>query len=97
MLHPFGTKYKILVDYNQGFYMTSELRKQQLREAQQRRRAKLAKGERSQVSLYFDRNNLELMDTWCTQFRLDRNDFINNLISGLSKSPEAIPAFIIPC
>lgn len=29
--------------------MTSDLRKQQLREAQQRRRAKLAKGERIQV------------------------------------------------
>lgn len=65
MLHQFGTKYKILVDYNQGLYMTSELRKQQLREAQQSRRAKLAKGERSQVSLYFDCNNLETLDAWC--------------------------------
>lgn len=74
--------------------MTSEQRKKQLREAQQRRRAKLAKGERSQVSLYFDRNNLELMDAWCTQFRLDRNDFINNLIAGLSNSPERLPELI---
>ena len=74
--------------------MTSEQRKKQLREAQQRRRAKLAKGERSQVSLYFDRNNLEFMDTWCTHFRLDRNDLINNLISGLSKSPERLPELI---
>ena len=57
--------------------MTSDLRKQQLREAQQRRRAKLAKGERIQVSLYFDRNNLEAMDAWCTEFKLDRNDLIN--------------------
>ena len=77
--------------------MTSDLRKQQLRDAQQRRRAKLAKGKRSQVSLYLDRNNLELMDTWCIQFHFDRSDFINNLISGLSKSPEVIPGFNVPC
>ena len=71
--------------------MTSEQRKKQLREAQQRRRAKLAKGERTQVSLYFDRNHLEMMDEWCTQFQLDRNDLINNVISGLSKAPERLP------
>jgi hypothetical protein len=70
--------------------MTSDLRKQQLREAQQRRRAKLAKGERIQVSLYFDRNNLEVMDAWCTEFKLDRNDLINNLIVGLSRAPDSV-------
>lgn len=74
--------------------MTSELRKQQLREAQKRRRAKLAKGERSQVSLYFDRRNLETIDAWCTEFRLDRNDLVNNLIFELSKFPEKIPELI---
>lgn len=74
--------------------MTSDLRKQQLREAQQRRRAKLAKGERTQIALYLQPGNLLLMDAWCTEFRLDRNDLVDNLILGLSKSPEILPKLI---
>lgn len=52
------------------------------------------KGERTQVLLYFDRSNLEMMNSWCTQFRLDRNDFVNNLISGLSKTPERLSELV---
>lgn len=78
---------------NKGL-MTSDLRKQQLREAQRRRRAKLIKGERVQVSLYLERNNLEVLDVWCDDFKIDRNDFINNLILGLTKKAESINKFI---
>ena len=74
--------------------MTSELRKKQLREAQQRRRAKLAQGERTQISLYLQPSNLALMDLWCTEFRLDRNDLVDNLILGLSKSLESLPELV---
>lgn len=75
--------------------MTSDLRKKQLRESQQRRREKLAQGDRSQVSVYIERENLELMDGWCSEFKIDRNIFINNLIFGLSASPESISKFIL--
>lgn len=70
--------------------MTSELRKKQLRESQQRRRERLAQGDRSQVSIYIDKANLDLMDSWCIQFQVDRNLFINNLIVGLSTSPGSL-------
>ena len=78
------------VDCKQRFCMTSELRKKQLRESQQRRRERLAQGDRSQVSIYLEKANLDLMDNWCTQLHVDRNIFINNLIVGLSTSPESL-------
>ena len=84
------TVYRISVDCKQRFYMTSELRKKQLRESQQRRRERLAQGGRSQISIYIDKTNLELMDNWCTQLHVDRNNFINNLITELSTSPDSI-------
>ena len=74
--------------------MTSELRKKQLRESQQRRREKLAQGDRSQVSIYIERANLDLMDNWCAEFHIDRNVFINNVIVGLSTSPESLSKLI---
>ena len=74
--------------------MTSDLRKKQLREAQQRRRAKLAHGERTQISLYLQPSNLVLLDSWCTEFHLDRNDLVDNFILGLAKSPESLPKLI---
>ena len=70
--------------------MTSELRKKQLRESQQRRRERLAQGDRSQVSIYIEKANLDLMDNWCIQLQVDRNLFINNLIVGLSTSPGSL-------
>ena len=75
--------------------MTSDLRKKQLRESQQRRREKLAQGDRSQVSIYIERANLELMDNWCAEFHMDRNIFINNVITGLSASPESLSRLIL--
>lgn len=74
--------------------MTSELRKKQLRESQQRRRERLAQGDRSQVSIYIEKANLDLMDNWCIQLQVDRNLFINNLIVGLSTSPESLARLI---
>ena len=84
----------MVVDCKQGVGMTSELRKKQLRESQQRRREKLAQGDRSQVSIYIEKANLELMDDWCAQLHVDRNIFINNLIIGLSTSPESLSRLI---
>lgn len=84
----------MVVDCKQGTGMTSELRKKQLRESQQRRREKLAQGDRSQVSIYIEKANLELMDDWCVQLKVDRSIFINNLIIGLSTSPETLSRLI---
>ena len=57
--------------------MISEGRKLQLREAQRRRRVKLASGERSQVNIFLTQQCKELVDRWCHEYKTDRHNLIN--------------------
>lgn len=71
--------------------MVSEIRKEQLREAQKRRREKLASGDRFQVNIFLTQQSKELVDEWCKQYLIDRHDLLNGLITAYSKSPNSIP------
>lgn len=72
--------------------MVSELRKQQLREAQRRRREKLAvSGERNQVNIFLTRHAKELVDRWCLENKIDRHELLNHLILAFAEMPEKIP------
>ncbi|MBC7751138.1 MAG: hypothetical protein H7Z73_05385 [Candidatus Saccharibacteria bacterium] len=70
--------------------MNSDERKQQLREAQRRRREKLALGERSQVNIFLTQQCKELVDLWCYEYKTDRHNLINVLILAFSKDPKNI-------
>lgn len=72
--------------------MTSETRKEQLRESQRRRREKLAAaGERSQVNIFMTKQSKALMEEWCLKYSLDRHDVINGLIQAYAASPTSLP------
>lgn len=71
--------------------MVSEIRKEQLRESQRRRRELLAAGERSQVNIFLSKQSKELVDEWCKNYSVDRHDLINGLITAFSSKPDLIP------
>ncbi|MDO9127488.1 MAG: hypothetical protein Q7U42_11525 [Parvibaculum sp.] len=70
--------------------MVSEERKLQLREAQRRRREKLASGERGQVNIFLTQQCKDLVDRWCLEYKTDRNNLINGLILAFAKDPKNI-------
>lgn len=76
--------------------MVSEERQQQLREAQRRRREKLAAGKRSQVNLYLTKESKEIIDQWCIEYKTDRHNLINGLIRAFAHTPERIPDILAP-
>lgn len=67
--------------------MISEHRKQQLREAQRRRREKLAAGERVQVNFFLTAESKEIVENFSLKYGVDKHDFINSLIKAFSNSP----------
>ena len=71
--------------------MISEERKQQFRDAQRRRREKLAEGKRSQVNIFLSPESKQLMDRWCLEYNTDRHDLMNGLIQAYAKAPSQIP------
>ena len=71
--------------------MVSEVRKEQLRDSQRRRRESLAAGERGQVNIFLTKRSKELVDEWCKRYTVDRHDLINGLIGAFSLAPESIP------
>lgn len=82
----------MLIVNNTGFKMTSEHRKQQLREAQRRRREKLAaSGDRTQVNIFLTHHSKEWVDKWCLENKTDRHELINQLILAYSEMPDQIP------
>ncbi len=75
--------------------MASEERKQQFRDAQRRRREKLAAGnQRSQVNIFLTQKSKQLLDQWCDDYNTDRHDLINGMILTFSKTTEQIPGIL---
>ena len=70
--------------------MISDERKFQLREAQRRRRAKLAAGKRSQVNIFLTQNSKELIEQFCHVYQTDKHVFINALITAFAISPNSL-------
>jgi hypothetical protein len=60
--------------------ITSEKRKQQLRDSQRRRREVLAAGTRHQVNIYLTEEAISALDEQCKVTVVDRHDLINSLI-----------------
>ena len=70
--------------------MISLERKQQLRDAQRRRRNKLAEGTRGQVNIYLTQQCKVIVDTFCDDYKTDKHAFINALIIAFANSPGAL-------
>ena len=70
--------------------MNTEARKQQLREAQRRRREKLAGGERGQVNLFLTQQSKDYLDLWSQEFQSDKHSIVNALILAFSGAPNRI-------
>lgn len=67
--------------------MNAEVRKQQLREAQRRRREKLAGGERGQVNLFLTQQSKDYLDLWSLEFQSDKHAIVNALILFFAALP----------
>ena len=70
--------------------MNTDARKQQLREAQKRRRLKLADGERGQVNLFLTQESKEFLDQWSQEFHTDKHNIVNALVLAFSRVPNRI-------
>jgi predicted restriction endonuclease len=69
----------------------SEKRQAQLRDAQRRRREKLAGSNRHQVNIYLTKKAMKLLDAQCLLTGLDRHELIEQLILQL-QSVKAFPS-----
>jgi hypothetical protein len=67
--------------------MNTDTRKQQLRDAQRRRREKLADGQRGQVNLFLTQQSKDFLDAWSQEFLTDKHVIVNALILEFSKTP----------
>lgn len=63
----------------------SEKRQFQLREAQRRRREKLAVNSRHQINIYLSKQAIRILDAQCIVSDVDRHDLIEQLILNLQK------------
>ncbi|WP_297505709.1 RepB family protein [Ferrovum sp.] len=57
-----------------------EKRKAQLRDAQRRRREKLAQGNRHQINIFLSEASITLLDQACKKYGMDRHELIEQLI-----------------
>ena len=63
----------------------SEKRLSQLRDAQRRRREKLALNSRHQVNIFLSKKSIQILDAQCILSNMDRHDLVENLILNLQK------------
>ena len=70
--------------------MNTEARKQQLRDAQRRRREKLASGERGQVNLFLTQQSKDYLDVWSQEFHTDKHVIVNALILAFSTTANRV-------
>ena len=69
-------------DLNPG---NQEKRRAQLRDAQRRRREKLAYGNRHQINVFLPAAVIKLLDAECDKLGIDRHDMIERLLLELGK------------
>ena len=70
--------------------MISEQRKLQLRDAQRRRREKLASGERRQVNIFLTNQCKDIVEHFSNRYKIDKHEFINALITAFANSPKSL-------
>lgn len=68
----------------------TEQRRAQLREAQRRRRAKLAQPGRRQINVFLTEQAIAQLDELAQRFDSDRHLILESLIHQVTKSPESL-------
>lgn len=63
----------------------SEKRQAQLREAQRRRREKLARNNRHQVNVFLSRKVIKILDAQCIVSGIDRHDLVERLVLSIQQ------------